>query len=239
MLRSLLECRNAADWQEERRLSDLLLSELPEHETYLSHRTIVEYETGDPDAGERYLRRAIDVAERSLPASYDRADVAVVITRLALETGEHREDLLQLAEAYAREVLAAPSASPMASIRGEQTMWRLAVIKEDAEAAAGFLPRAQEEFRGTAYNVCFQRFGGRRLSISPQGWRYCRQHCSTSIELGAANGSAQCRCSQQTSCRAQDHTAMAPQRAARPHKVFATHSSRGSASRSLLDASVL
>ena len=144
----------SADWQEARRLNDLLLADDPEPIPALwCHRIVMEARTGGLEAAEPYLRRYADLAARSPPASYPRADFAAVATQTALEAGQFREELLELAEAYAWEALEAPSAQPMASIRAEWTLWNLAVIRRDAQAASGYLARAQETHTPNAYGV--------------------------------------------------------------------------------------
>ncbi|UCF96952.1 MAG: AAA family ATPase [Spirochaetaceae bacterium] len=126
------------DWVAARRLNDEGLRLDPSDPYLLVNRVRLEYETGNPDEGERYLSRYIDGLKKDAVRPWgardlQHASVALVLPLISRITGD--VEFLDLAESCAQSILAYPRYSPEWRYRAAACLGLIAVARDDSSAA--------------------------------------------------------------------------------------------------------
>ena len=139
--------RLAGDWRAARDYTDRGLEVVPTHQTLLSYKVLLEYEVGNFDQGESYLKKLLEVMHQTPPGpTVAHAYPAMVIPLVAGISGV--VDRFDIAQAAAEAVLASPSAAPVVSIIARSSLALMAVQRGDM-AAAQEQYAALEQGRGT------------------------------------------------------------------------------------------
>ena len=128
----------AGDWEAARGLNDEGLKLDPSDPFLLVNRARLEYETGNPDSGERFLKRYInglnDDAKRPWGArDLQHASVALVLPLISRITGD--TEFLDLSESCARSILDYPRYSPEWRYRAAACLGLVAIACGDGAAA--------------------------------------------------------------------------------------------------------
>ena len=131
------------DWAAARRLNDKGLRLDPSDPYLLVNRARLEFETGNPDEGERYLSRYIDGLKNDAVRPWgardlQHASVALVVPLISRITDDI--EALNLAESCAKMILAYPRYSPEWRYRAAACLGLIAV-------ARGESPAAEEHYR--------------------------------------------------------------------------------------------
>ena len=126
------------DWAAARRLSDEGLRLDPSDPFLLVNRARLEFETGNPDDGKRYLSRYIDGLKNDAEQPWGARDllhasVALVVPLISRITGDI--ELLNLTESCAQLILAYPRYSPEWRYRAAACLGLVAVARDDSPAA--------------------------------------------------------------------------------------------------------
>jgi DNA-binding CsgD family transcriptional regulator/tetratricopeptide (TPR) repeat protein len=135
------------DWRGARNFSDRGLELEPNDPFLLSNRARLEYETGNPTAGETYLRRYLERLKLDLEAPPDRtahqnasvASVVPLICRL-VEVSEW----LDMAEIAARALLASTRVSAEWRFRAASCLGLVATVRGDSISACEFYEQLTE-----------------------------------------------------------------------------------------------
>jgi DNA-binding CsgD family transcriptional regulator/tetratricopeptide (TPR) repeat protein len=127
--------RLQGDWQGARELSDRGLAVAPQEVTLLGDRVLLEYDVGDFGQGEAYLERFL----ATMPPAAARPGIqyalpAVTIPVVSRITGVL--DRLDIAAAAAQTVVSSPFANPLYAMLARAGLGLLAVLRDDAAAAA-------------------------------------------------------------------------------------------------------
>jgi DNA-binding CsgD family transcriptional regulator len=128
--------RQLGDWQRARSLIDRGLGSAPQDLTLLGDRALLEYEVGNFSQGQACLEQALEIihpivasrpsSQYSLPAQ--------IIPRVARITGAL--DRLEVAATAAETMLSSPLANPLFALYAQASLGLLAVLQNDAAAAA-------------------------------------------------------------------------------------------------------
>ena len=122
------------DWQTARAFSDRGLTVTPTECRSLCTRTILDYQAGEVAQGEVHLKSLIEVMDRTPPGPTDQhAFVAMTIPLVARVGG--RADLFEVAEAAAKNVLAAPAKTEHMELFARIGLAMLAVCRKDSPGA--------------------------------------------------------------------------------------------------------
>ena len=149
------------DWAAARTLNDKGLRLDPSDPYLLVNRARLEFETGNPDEGERYLSRYIDGLKKDAVQPWgardlQHASVALVLPLINRITGDIEP--LNLAESCAQSILAFPRYSPEWRYRAAACLGLVAVARDDS-------PAAEEHYRKLIKLV---------RSDSTPAFRFCR-----------------------------------------------------------------
>jgi DNA-binding CsgD family transcriptional regulator len=122
------------DWDATREFTDRGFSVQPGFFWPLGPRIKLEYETGNYEAGQVFLKRLLEIARRA-PAdpTGEHAGVASLIPQIAYLTGD--ESQLDLAKEAAEVVLSSPATPPLIATTTRIGRGLTAAIQQDAEAA--------------------------------------------------------------------------------------------------------
>lgn len=127
------------DWEAARGYSERGLSVSASDARLLGTRLVVEFETGNTQAGDEFLQQAIDAHSLLMQnlitrgARYDHASTALMIPIAARITGNMEH--LHLAEAAAATIFAVDSATPLVTRFARLGQGLIAVLKKDKEVA--------------------------------------------------------------------------------------------------------
>ena len=122
------------DWAKARRANDKGLALQPREPRNLGCRAMMEFEVGDPTAGQVYLDRLLDPARRAGWGLWDQGAAALFIPLIAHRTGDTTR--FDLAEAEARAALSSGAAPFMRELWPRLGLALMAVQKGDQAAAA-------------------------------------------------------------------------------------------------------
>ena len=135
------------NWETARHYSDRGLAVAPSDQRLLGTRAVLEYQVGEFDQGEVYLRQLLESVLLTPPGpNFSYATQALVIPVVAQISGV--ADRLDAAEAAAQAVLSAPSATPLFVKFARTSLALLAQLRRDI-AAARELYDALASQRGT------------------------------------------------------------------------------------------
>lgn len=124
------------DWDNARLFSDRGLALLPQDTRLLYVRTQVEYAVGALGEGDTYLKRLLDLMRLATPGpTVEHAFPAAAMAVAAHTTGD--AERLDIAQGTAEAVLSSSSVTPVISTIAFGTLGLIAVLKSDADAAAG------------------------------------------------------------------------------------------------------
>ena len=148
------------DWVAARRLNDEGLRLDPSDPFLLVNRARLEFETGNPDDGQRSLSRYIDGLKDDAGRPWgardlQHASVALVVPLISRITGDMEP--LDLAESCARSILAYPRYSPEWRYRAAACLGLVAVARDDSPAAGERYWKLIEAVRGDstpAFRFC-------------------------------------------------------------------------------------
>jgi DNA-binding CsgD family transcriptional regulator len=127
--------RQQGGWQGARQFSDRGLAVAPQDVLLLGNRVLLEYEVGDFGQGEAYLERFLaTIPPAAARPGVDYAFPAVTIPWIARITGVL--DRLDIAAAVAQAVISSPFANPLFAMMSRAGLGLLAVLGDDAAAAA-------------------------------------------------------------------------------------------------------
>jgi predicted ATPase/DNA-binding CsgD family transcriptional regulator len=126
------------DWTAARRLNDMGLRLNPSDPYLLVNRARLEFETGNPDEGERYLSRYINGLKKDEVQPWgsrdlQHASLALILPLISRTTGN--TEPLKLAESCAHSILGYPHYSPEWRYRAAACLGLIAVVREDGSAA--------------------------------------------------------------------------------------------------------
>jgi tetratricopeptide (TPR) repeat protein len=122
-------------WQGAREFSDRGLAVAPQDVTLLDERVLLEYEVSDFGQGEAYLERLLaTIPPAAARPGIEYALPAATIPRIARTTGVL--DRLDIAATAARAVISSPFANPLFAMFARAGLGLLAVLRDDAAAAA-------------------------------------------------------------------------------------------------------
>jgi DNA-binding CsgD family transcriptional regulator len=143
--------RHQGGWQGARQFSDRGLAAAPQDVQLLGERVLLEYQVGDVAQGEAYLERFL--ATRPPAAArpgLDYALPAATIPAIARITGAL--DRLDIAATAAQAVISSPFANPRFAMLARTGLGLLAVLRDDAAAAAEQYGPLQSQ-AGTMYHA--------------------------------------------------------------------------------------
>jgi DNA-binding CsgD family transcriptional regulator len=136
------------NWETARHYSDRGLAVAPSDQRLLGTRAVLEYQVGEFDQGEVYLRQLLESVLLTPPGpNFSYATQALVIPMVAQISGV-ADNRLDAAEAAAQAVLSAPSATPLFVKFARTSLALLAQLRRDI-AAARELYDALASQRGT------------------------------------------------------------------------------------------
>lgn len=138
MTRAFATCENgfhlAGNWQKAREYSDQGLAITPRDIRLLFTRAMLEYEVGNLDKGEVYMRDILEIGQLTNPTPTMECMIPyLAIPMVTLIT--ERSDRLEVADDFLRTVLSLPSVNPMVAIRARIALGLRAVLQGDAEGA--------------------------------------------------------------------------------------------------------
>jgi tetratricopeptide (TPR) repeat protein len=143
--------RQQGDWQGAREFSDRGLAVAPQDGNLLGDRVLLEYELGDFGQGEAYLERFLaTIPPAAARPGVDYAFPAATLTSIARITGAL--DRLDIAAAAAQTVVSSPFANPLFTVIARIGLGLLAVLRDDALAAAEQYGTLQSQV-GTMYTA--------------------------------------------------------------------------------------
>jgi DNA-binding CsgD family transcriptional regulator/tetratricopeptide (TPR) repeat protein len=128
--------RQLGDWQRARSLIDRGLGSAPQDLTLLGDRALLEYEVGNFSQGQACLEQALEIIH-SIVASRPSSQYSLpaqIIPGVARITGAL--DRLEVAATAAESILSSPLANPLFALYARAGLGLLAVLRDDAAAAA-------------------------------------------------------------------------------------------------------
>jgi tetratricopeptide (TPR) repeat protein len=126
--------QSVGDWKVARELSQRGLEVAPEFGWLLTRGVMLEYQTGDFEAGETFLQRLLDLMRQTPPGPIgEYTTVAGVIPAIAYIRG--RASRFNVAKEAIEVVLSSPNAAPMVAITAKTGLAWMAIMQEDVEAA--------------------------------------------------------------------------------------------------------
>jgi tetratricopeptide (TPR) repeat protein len=127
--------RQQGGWQGVREFSDRGLAVAPQDVPLLGERVLLEYQVGDFAQGEAYLERLLaTMSPAAARPGVDYACPAATLLLVSRITGVL--DRLEVAETAARTVVSSPFANPFFATMARAGLGLLAVLRDDAPAAA-------------------------------------------------------------------------------------------------------
>jgi tetratricopeptide (TPR) repeat protein len=143
--------RQQGGWQGARQFSDRGLAVAPQEVTLLGNRVLLEYEVGDFGQGQAYLERFLaTIPPAAARPGVQYAHLAVTIPLVSRITG--LLDWLDMAATAAQTVVSSPFAIPLYTMAARAGLGLLAVLRDDAAAAAEQYGPLQS-LAGTVYLV--------------------------------------------------------------------------------------
>jgi DNA-binding CsgD family transcriptional regulator/RecA/RadA recombinase len=150
--------RQQGGWQGAREFSDRGLAVAPQDGMLLDDRVLLEYQVGDFAQGEAYLGRFLaTIPPAAARPAVEYAFPAVTIPWIARITGVL--DRLDIAARAAQALISSPFANPLFAMLARAGLGLLAVLRNDAAAAAQQYGPLQSQV-GTMYTISIDRLLG-------------------------------------------------------------------------------